>query len=85
MENALKEGTDVVLSTSRKLITSDDKKRSLEMGNIVSDVLIDIVKDVDVKPKYVIAKVSQHHSFPWPTAALAAQFTSGQTYLFACI
>jgi uncharacterized protein YgbK (DUF1537 family) len=58
IEKTLKSGVDVVLSTSRKLITSDDKKTSLEMGKIVSGVLNSIVKTVNVRPKYVIAKVS---------------------------
>ncbi len=57
IEETLQSGTDVVLSTSRKLITSDDKKTSLEMGKVVTGVLNRIVKDVSVQPKYVIAKV----------------------------
>jgi uncharacterized protein YgbK (DUF1537 family) len=58
IEKTIESGTDVVLSTSRRLITSDDKKTSLEMGKIVSGVLNSIVKGITVRPRYVIAKAS---------------------------
>ena len=54
---ALREGKDAVISTSRRLITSEDKAESLRLGNIVSAVLVHITKNIKVRPKYVIAKV----------------------------
>ena len=59
IERTLECGKDAVLSTSRKLITSDDKRASLEMGKIVSGVLNAITKAISVRPRYVIAKVSR--------------------------
>ena len=57
VEEALRSGKDVVLSTSRELITSKDQKESLGMGKIVSGVLSSITREVSIKPKYLIAKV----------------------------
>ena len=48
---------DVVISTSRKLIASNDGKHSLEVGGIISGTLISIIKRVGVRPNYIIAKV----------------------------
>lgn len=58
VETALRSGNDVVLSTSRKLITKDSGKSSLHMGSIISGVMVAIVKLISVRPKYVVAKVS---------------------------
>lgn len=57
VDEALRSGKDVVLSTSRELITSKDQKESLGMGKIVSGVLNSITREVSIKPKYLIAKV----------------------------
>jgi uncharacterized protein YgbK (DUF1537 family) len=57
IEEVISAGKDAVLSTSRTLITSVQQQKSLEMGRIVSGVLIQITTEVSVKPKYIIAKV----------------------------
>jgi uncharacterized protein YgbK (DUF1537 family) len=49
-------GKDVVLYTSRRLITGDDAAGSLATGNRVSDALIDIVRGITAQPRYVLAK-----------------------------
>ena len=45
------------ISTSRKLITSNGGKHSLQLGGIISGALISIIKRVSVRPKYINAKV----------------------------
>ena len=49
-------GQDVVIYTSRKLVTVNDPKKSLEIGNKVSDFMTDIVKNLKARPKCVLAK-----------------------------
>ena len=60
LEQHLNAGTDVVVSTSRELVTHDDPHQSLLMGKTVSQTLCEIVKRATVRPKYVIAKVRHH-------------------------
>lgn len=57
VDQVLEKGMDAVVSTSRKLITNDDGKESFLLGSIVTSVLVNIVKAISVRPKYVIAKV----------------------------
>lgn len=68
VDQVLEKGMDAVVSTSRKLITNDDGKESLLLGSIVTSVLVNIVKAISVRPKYVIAKVC--HSTLWQLARL---------------
>ncbi len=49
-------GRDVVVFTSRKLITDADAARSLDIGRQVSDALVALVQRLDVRPRYLIAK-----------------------------
>ena len=57
VDQVLEKGMDAVVSTSRQLITNDDGKESLLLGSVVTSVLVNIVKAISVRPKYVIAKV----------------------------
>ncbi len=68
VDQVLEKGMDAVVSTSRELITNDDGKESLLLGSIVTSVLVNIVKAISVRPKYVIAKVC--HSTLWQLARL---------------
>lgn len=52
----LLEGRDVALFTSRKLITGGDVAASLEIGQLVSDSIIRIIKGITVQPRYLVAK-----------------------------
>jgi len=52
----LSRGEDVVLYTSRRLITGDDAERSLAIGRRVSDSLVAIVRSLAARPRYVLAK-----------------------------
>ncbi len=53
---ALAAGRDVVVFTSRKLITDSDAARSLDIGRQVSDALVSLVQRLEVRPRYLIAK-----------------------------
>ena len=53
---ALHAERDVVLYTSRELVSGDDAARSLQIGNRVSAALVEIVQRLAVRPRYLIAK-----------------------------
>ncbi|MBN1314541.1 MAG: hypothetical protein JXA42_03705 [Anaerolineales bacterium] len=55
-EDALQQGCDVVIYTSRKLVTVDDPQISLSIGSKVSSGLIEILRKVETRPRYLIAK-----------------------------
>lgn len=59
VDDAITGGADVVVSTSRKLVSSDEPLESLSMGKIISESLCDITRFVKTKPRYVIAKVTK--------------------------
>ncbi|MEM7034523.1 MAG: four-carbon acid sugar kinase family protein [Chloroflexota bacterium] len=56
MNEALRSNEDVVLYTSRKLISANDAEQSLAIGNRVSDSLVSIVQSLQITPRYLIAK-----------------------------
>ncbi|HMS71376.1 MAG TPA: four-carbon acid sugar kinase family protein, partial [Saprospiraceae bacterium] len=47
---------DVVLYTSRKLITAQDETASLKLSQKTSNSLVSVVKSINVKPKFIISK-----------------------------
>lgn len=49
-------GQDVVLYTSRKLITGRDEVANLDIGARVSEALIAVVRGLTRKPRYLVAK-----------------------------
>lgn len=53
---ALARGQDVVLYTSRGLITGRDDAENLAIGQRVSDSLVEIVRSLGVRPRYLVAK-----------------------------
>jgi uncharacterized protein YgbK (DUF1537 family) len=55
-DQSLTSGKDVVICTSRKLITGDSAESSLSIGRRVSDSLVAIVRALSVRPRYVLAK-----------------------------
>ncbi len=55
-EQALAEGQDVVIYTSRELVTGADAETSLAIGRRVSDGLIGIVRAIEARPRYLLAK-----------------------------
>ena len=52
----LADGKDVAMFTSRTLITGRDSEESLEIGRIVSDSLIEVVRQLTVRPRFLVAK-----------------------------
>jgi uncharacterized protein YgbK (DUF1537 family) len=53
---ALSQNRDVVIFTSRRLITGSDAESSLSIGQRVSASLVAIVRAVSVRPRYILAK-----------------------------
>ncbi|KAH7420228.1 hypothetical protein BKA64DRAFT_716557 [Cadophora sp. MPI-SDFR-AT-0126] len=49
-------GTDVLLMTSRSLITGHDGLSSLKIGSVVASALVQFLRGIDVAPRYIIAK-----------------------------
>jgi len=56
VENALSQGRDVVVYTSRKLITGRGDESSLSIGRQISQALVEIVGSMGVRPRYILAK-----------------------------
>jgi uncharacterized protein YgbK (DUF1537 family) len=52
----LSQGEDVAIYTSRRLITGQDSASSLAIGRRVSDGLIAVMRDITVRPRFLIAK-----------------------------
>jgi uncharacterized protein YgbK (DUF1537 family) len=56
VERAVSAGQDVVLYTSRQLVSGHDAAASLAIGQQVSSALVAIVADLSVTPRYLVAK-----------------------------
>jgi len=56
IDDALSRRRDVVVYTSRKLITGRDHEDSLSIGGQISQALVEIVRSVNVCPRYILAK-----------------------------
>jgi len=54
--NELAHGHDVLVMTSRKLITGGDERESLNIGTIVAKSLLGLANGLTTRPRYVIAK-----------------------------
>ncbi|KAF4212738.1 hypothetical protein CNMCM5878_000757 [Aspergillus fumigatiaffinis] len=55
-ETRLQSGTDTLVMTSRKLITGQDELDSLAIGAKVAEALVKVLQQIEVRPRYVIAK-----------------------------
>lgn len=53
---AIRRGEDVVLYTSRRLITGRDAGESLKIGQQVSESLVAVVSGLRTRPRYLVAK-----------------------------
>ena len=49
-------GRDVVVFTSRTLVTGNGAEASLAIGNQVSEALVEMLRGIQAKPRYLIAK-----------------------------
>jgi uncharacterized protein YgbK (DUF1537 family) len=56
VNQSLKENKDVVFHTSRTIIKGETKAESLAIVNKVSNGVISIIKQLNIKPKYIVAK-----------------------------
>lgn len=68
-EAEIARGQDVLIMTSRELVTGDDERKSLDIGSTVAKALVTFLVDLKTKPRYIIAKVrcTQHET---PTSSL---------------
>ncbi|CAN5378407.1 four-carbon acid sugar kinase family protein [soil metagenome] len=55
-DQALRQGQDVVVYTSRGLVTAGDTGGSLAIGQRVSESLVAIVRAIQTRPRYLLAK-----------------------------
>jgi len=56
VEKALSRAQDIVLYTSRDLVTGADDEATLSIGSRISDALVETVKALKTRPKYILAK-----------------------------
>lgn len=56
LDEALGSGRDVVLFTTRELVSGDSAESSLEIGRVVSDALVQLVRLLSRRPRFLIAK-----------------------------
>ena len=55
-ETEITRGQDVLVMTSRALVTGNDEKASLDIGSIIARNLVRFLQDLSTRPRYVIAK-----------------------------
>ncbi|MHC4694065.1 MAG: four-carbon acid sugar kinase family protein [Planctomycetota bacterium] len=56
VDAALSEGQDVVVYTSRGLVTGNDDAGSLVIGRLISQALVEVVRSISLQPRYILAK-----------------------------
>lgn len=56
IDTALQGGEDVVVFTSRQLVTGSDAESNLSIGQQVSTGLVSLVRSLTVRPRYILAK-----------------------------
>lgn len=54
--SALQQPKDVLIMTSRDIITGADERSSLDIGSVVAAALVAFLERLEVKPRYLIAK-----------------------------
>jgi uncharacterized protein YgbK (DUF1537 family) len=64
-EEYLKAGKDTLVMTSRKLITGGDEISSLKIGSAVAEALVSVLQRIEVRPRYIIAKVLSQICSTW--------------------
>ena len=67
-ESYIQAGKDTLVMTSRKLITGADELSSLKIGSAVAEALVSVLQRIEVRPRYIIAKVFLPLSFSLCTA-----------------
>lgn len=56
-EKKIKSKQDVLIMTSRDLVVGDDEAKSLDIGSTVAKALVSFLEKLEVRPRYLIAKV----------------------------
>lgn len=55
-EGDIQAGKDVLVMTSRNLITGSDERESLDIGSKVAACLVQFLQQLTTRPRYIIAK-----------------------------
>lgn len=55
-EKEIQRGQDVLIMTSRELITGKDERESLNIGSVIARNLVRFLEDLQTRPRYIIAK-----------------------------
>lgn len=79
-EDYLKAGQDTLVMTSRKLITGNDELSSLKIGSAVAEALVSVLQRIEVRPRYIIAKVLPPYIYPYLNSILLISLL-GRYYL----
>lgn len=56
IDGNISNGNDVIVYTSRKLVTGEDTNTTVDIANKISNALVDIVKGITTRPNYLMAK-----------------------------
>ena len=56
VDEALDKNCDAMVYTSRDLVTGQDTEKSLMIGSQISNGLVDLVKGISARPRYLVAK-----------------------------
>lgn len=56
IDKMIAQGQDVVVYTSRRVVSGADGNSSLEVVNQVSNAIVDIVRNIKKEPRYILAK-----------------------------
>jgi len=56
VEIYVSKGRDVVVYTTRDVIRTDDKYENLRLSKLISESLVDIVSNLTIQPRFIIAK-----------------------------
>lgn len=56
IDENLESGNDVILYTSRKLVTGISADSNIDIATTISSALVHLVKSINVRPKYILAK-----------------------------
>lgn len=56
-ESHLRAGMDTLVMTSRQLVTGGDELSSLKIGSVVAEALVSVLRQIEVQPRFIIAKV----------------------------
>lgn len=56
IQKHIENNQDLLIYTSREVVTTDDEKGNLDIGNRISEFISDLVADLQVTPSFLIAK-----------------------------